>query len=341
MTIRPLAGWLLENFGIRRTLVWSGAFSFVGCFFLFFKQSVILLFIGRAVSGASYGVYSAGLLSYQALCVSEKTRGKMFSLLVVGSTLSMASATPLGEWFLLSSRETLYLAVGPVLSALCCLLGGRVGEGEMGEIRACVEKPWGTYNELFSLRPFLLLVITGTTIALVDATIINIPLLSAERGLVASYFLTSSAVAAVVVRMMGSSLINTLPRVVLLAPCGILMAGATILTSLFPTDLVFIAGGTLFGAGIGVGWPMLHALVADFLDPELLPKGSSTALLFYDGGFSAAPLIAGYFLPFLGTAGTFLAVSLASGGLLVLVEIFYWLPLYGKLRSLRAGKSAD
>ena len=336
MMSRLVAGWLLENFGIRRVLVWSGIFSFVGCSLLFFNQSPALLFIGRAISGASFGVYATGLFSYQALCVSEKTRGAIVSLLVIGGILTMATVTPLGEWFLLNSLYTFYLSIGPILSVLCCFLGSRVGAAETEESsqssQKCASgaKSWGTYSGLFSSRSYLFLILTGTLIAFTDAVIINISLLSVERGLVASYFLTSSAVVAVVVRLIGSPLLNVLPRAVLLAPCGILMAFSTILISLFPSSNIFVVGGILFGIGIGAGWPMFHALIADFLDPALRPKGTSAALFFYDTGFAVAPLIAGYFLPHLGAAGTLMAMALTTGSALLLLEVIYWLPFHRK-----------
>ena len=336
MVVRPLGGWLLENFGIRRVLAWSAMSCFAGCSLLFLSQSETLLFIGRAISGASVGVYTTGLLSYQALCIPQKSRGTMLSLLMVGGALPMATVTPLGEWLLLNSFDTFYLAIGPILSILCCFLGWRVGAAETEQTSSSGSKPWGTYSELFSSRPFLFLILTGSLLAFTDAIIINISLLAAEKGLMASYFLTSSAAVAVTVRVAGSPLLNVLPRVVLLAPCAILMACATILISLFPTNAVFVIGGIIFGIGIGAGWPMFLALIADLLDPALLPKGTSTALLFFNGGFSMAPLIVGYFVPLLGVARTFITVSLAVGAALILLEVFYWLPFYWKSRSPRA-----
>ena len=332
MLIRPLGGWLLENFGIRRTLVWSGILSFIGCSLFFFEQSAELLFIGRAISGAGFGVYTTGLFSHQALCVSEKMRGAMFSLLVVGGILPMCTVTPLGEWLLLGSRDTLYLAVGPALSVMCCFLGGRVKVAATVETSGGGEKSWGTYRGLFSSRSFLFLVLTGTIIALVDALIISLSLLAIENGLVVSYFLASLSITAVVVRLAGSPLLNVLPRVALLAPCGILMSCAMFTVSLFPVNSVFVTCGILFGVGIGAGWPMYHSLVGDLLDPALLPKGTATALFLYDFGFFMTPLIVGYFLPHFGTSGTFITISLAAGGALVLLEVFYWLPLYWKMR---------
>jgi len=330
MLTRPLGGWLLENFGIRRILVWSGMLSFIGCSLFFFRESAALLFAGRAMSGAAFGIYSMGLFSHQALCVSEKKRGAMFSLLVVGSILPMGAVAPLGEWLLYSSLDTLYLAAGPALSILCCIFGGRVDIAGTRETRCGAEKTWGTYRGLFSSRSFMFLALTGTVIALVDALIIKISLLAAENGLMTSYFLVSVSITAIIVRLPGASLLNVLPRVPLLAPCGILMSCAMILLSFFPSNGALVVGGILFGIGIGAGWPMYHALIGDFLSPLLLPKGTATALFLYDIGFFVTPLIVGYFLPRFGTTGTFAAIALAAGGALVLLEVFYWLPFYWK-----------
>lgn len=335
MLTRPLSGWLLENFGIRKMLVLGGLLSFIGCSLFFFEQSPVLLFIGRALSGAGFGIYSMGLFSHQALCVSEKMRGAMFSLLVVGSILPMGIVAPFGEWLLYNSQVMLYLAIGPALSVLCCFLGGRVSLATARDTHDDCGKNWGTYSGLFSSRSFLLLVFTGTLIALVDALTINMALLTYEKGLVTSYFFVSLSVTALIVRLPGAPLLNVLPRVALLAPCGILMSCSIILVSLFPSNGALVVGGILFGAGLGAGWPMFHALIGDILNPALLPKGTATALLLYDIGFCLTPLIVGYFSPRFGIAETFAAIALVAGSILVLIEVLYWLPLYWKSRSTR------
>ncbi|MCL2373906.1 MAG: MFS transporter, partial [Treponema sp.] len=294
MLTRPLGGWLLENFGIRRILVWSALLSFVGCALFFANESAALLRIGRALSGAifgiysiepatllllgrafsgaAFGIYSMGLFSHQALCVSEKRRGAMFSLLVVGSVLPMGAVAPLGEWLLNNSQTMIYLAIGPVLSIFCCFFGGRVNvqtvpDGLAGHKRAAGEKNWGSYHDLFSSRAFLFLIVTGTVIALVDALIIKLSLLAAEQGLTVSFFFASVSAAALVVRLPLASALNSLPRIPLIAPTGILMALSMIIVSFFPSNAALVTGGILFGAGLGAGWPMYHALISDILSP--------------------------------------------------------------------------
>jgi len=357
MLTRPLGGWLLENFGIRKILIWSGILSFIGSSLFFVNESAAvlligralggaafgidrvepatMLLIGRALSGAAFGIYSMGLFSHQALCVSEKRRGAMFSLLVVGSVLPMGAVAPLGEWLLYNSQVLLYLAIGPALSVLCCFFGGRVSVAETRETRGSGggEKSWGTYAELFASRSFMFLIVTGTVIALVDALIIKLSLLTVDKGLIISYFFASVSVTALIVRLPCASLLNSLPRVPLIAPCGILMALSMIVASFFPSNGALVVSGILFGAGLGAGWPMYHAIISDLLEPVLRPKGTATALLLYDIGFFASPLIVGYFLPRFGTSATFGGIAMAAGGVLALLGVFYWLPLYRKLRA--------
>ncbi|MCL2410950.1 MAG: MFS transporter [Treponema sp.] len=360
MLTRPLGGWLLENFGIRKILVWSGVVSFVGCVFFFANESTttiligralsgtvfgiyfinpaILILIGRALSGAAFGIYSMGLFSHQALCVSQKRRAAMFSLLVVGSVLPMGIVAPLGEWLLHNSQTMIYLAIGPALSLLCVFFGAKVNVTTKQETvtdsaaASTTEKNWGTYSKLFSSRPFLFLILTGTVIALIDALIITLSLLTADKGLMISFFFTSVAITALIVRLPGASILNALPRTPLLAPTGILMALGMILVSVFPSNGTLIVGGILFGIGLGAGWPMYQALISDLLEPILRPKGTATALLLYDIGYLATPLIVGYFLPVFGTSATFAMIALAAGGILVLLEIFFWLPFFRKMR---------
>ena len=80
---------------------------------------------------------------------------------------------------------------------------------------------------------------------------------------------------------------------------------------------------------------MFHALLADILCPALRPKGTVAALILYDVGFFVTPIFVGYLLPNLGIGGTLIVIASATGVALVLLEFFYWLPLYvkGKIKA--------
>jgi MFS family permease len=327
LTIRPFGGWVLEKFGIRKTLVWSSALCIVGSAILFLTDDVGPLLLGRILMGFGFGINTIGLFSYQSIAMKGKMRGATLALVMSGGILPMATVTPLGEWLLADSRLTLYLALGPILSVICLYFGSRVGVSKTPEgPKKKDERSWGTYGDLLSSRTFVILALTGTAIALVDAAAINISLFAEERGLIASYFLAGTAVTAVIVRIAGAKAINALPRAVSLCPCGILMACGTMLLSLRPSNASFLASGVLFGIGIGAGWPVLHSLLGDTLEVALRPKGMAVTMLMYDAGWFVTPILFGFVAPVLGMATTIFFLSSFVLIVLALIQIFYWLP---------------
>lgn len=336
MGIRPLGGWLLEKFGIRKTLIGAGALGFIGCTVLLFAKSVPFLILGRMLSGASFGIYGVGIFSYQAITVPAEKRGVIFSIVASGGVLPLATITPVGEWFLLHGHTSAYLLLGPLCSLACIYFGSRIGSPM---VSAKKEVDWGTYTDLLAFRPYLIVLLSGTLMALLDASVVCMSLLATERGLVASYFLTSSAVAATIVRVGGSNLIGILPRMLALSPGAICMAAGLFTVSVFPSNTVFLLGGTLFGIGIGMGWPVYLSLVADILPPILRPKGTATALLMYDCGWIVTPLIVGYCAYLLGTAWTFRLLSLAGLAAVTTLYTMYWIPLHRK--NARVGNDHD
>lgn len=327
MSIRPLGGWLLERFGVRKTLIGAGLLGFAGCSVLLFAKSIPFLLLGRILSGASFGVYGVGIFSYQAITLPPQKRGAALSLITSGGVLPMATITPLGEWFLIRGFTEAYLLLGPLCALACVYFGSKIGSPA---IAAKQKEDWGTYGELFSFRPYLVVLSSGAIMALLDASVVCMSLLAAERGLVASYFLTGSAVAAVIVRIAGSELIGLLPCMLVLSPGAVCMGLSLFAISAFPSNLLFLLGGIMFGVGIGFSWPLYLSLIADILPPILRPKGTATGLLMYDTGWILTPLITGYFMSVIGTAWTFRVLSLAGLSAALLIHIFYWVPLYRK-----------
>lgn len=326
MCMRPVGSLLLENIGVRNTLFIGGVIGVVGGMVLFFARSVPSLLLGRALTGASFGIYTIGLFSYQALAIPDEIRGAAFAIIVTGGILPSATVTPIGEWMILNAHTGLYLSMGPVFCLLCIYLARRLDVPVAVEKRGGRRKTWGRYRDLLALRSFRMLVTTGVMISLVDASVVCISMLAAERGLIASFYLASGAVFAVIVRTAGAHMLNLMPRRLFFAPCGLLMASALFLVSVAPSNTMFLVTGAFFGVGIGIVFPTLLSLVSDLLPAELRPKGVAFALLAYDCGWILTPLIVGYFSSVLGSAWTFRLLSLASLSALIALQFLYWVP---------------
>jgi MFS family permease len=324
MAARPLGGWMTENLGIRRTLACSAALAFVGCSMLAFTRDAVLICVGRAMSGVAFGLFTIGLFSYQALATTPETRGKHFSFTPCGAVLPTATVTPLGEWLVRGGHFRSFLAIGPIMCAASLYFGLKIAPGQTS--RGGEKKEWGSYRDLANSKPFVMLTLTGMTMALVDASVTSVSLFAAERNLVASYFLATYAITAVVSRILGAKLLNGLPRQFCVAPCGMLLACSLAAISLAPSNLSFLACGIVFGFGIGWGFPMWLASISDILPSELRPKGMALALLLYDLNWAATPLIVGYLTPSLGRASTFVALSAFTFTALAALSTFYWIP---------------
>jgi MFS family permease len=322
MLMRPVGGWLLENLGIRRTMFVGSVVGFAGCSILFGSHSVPMLFAGRVLSGAAFGIYTMGLFSYQSLEVPEDARGMSFALTVSGGILPAATVTPIGEWLITNGWMKSYLAIGPILCVVCFMLGRKMKSASEG----AAKKTWGKYRDLVFIRPFVMVALTGTMMALIDAATVSISLLALKHGLVTSYFMASYSVAALIVRLGGARVLNILPRSFCIAPCGMMMAGAIGAITYAPSNGAFLIWGALFGVGIGAGFPMLLASVSDALPPELMPKGAACALLLYDAGWAITPLIVGYMTPELGLERSFMALALVVFVAMSALMVFYWLP---------------
>ncbi len=333
MLARPVGSWSLENFGIRPTLVAASVVGLVGCLILYFARDIPMLLLGRILSGLSFGVFSIGIFSYQALIVPEAMRGATFSIVVSSGVLPTATITPLGEWLLIGGHLRLYLSLGPLMCVLCWILGRRLGHVQTVS-RDEEPQQWGSYSSLFQNRPFLVLSLTGILVALIDATTVGMSMYAAEYGVITSNFLVSSSLAAVSVRLFGSGVINRAPRSILIAPSGMLMAGALCAISLFPLNLTFLVAGAFFGAGIGAAFPMYLSLISDTLPPSLRPKGNACALFIYDTGWFLTPLVVGYASSLVGIAWTFRILSLVSLGSLIALQITHWMPAYFRKKRL-------
>jgi MFS family permease len=321
---RPAGGWMTENLGIKNTLAIGSVLGCAGCAMLFFTGSIPALFAGRIISGASVVIFTIRIYSYQGLVTTEKTRGRLFSLTGVGGVLPTATVTPLAEWFVAGGHTNLFLLMGPLMCVACFPLGRKIIMNDAPFVQR--EKTWGTYRGLMKSRPFAMLAVTGIMMALVDASSASISLLASERGLVTSYFMASFSVMAVLVRLAGGKMPESLPRIACVAPCGMLMGASLLIIAIMPSNASFMICGALFGAGIGAGFPMMLASVGDILPPELRPKATAAVLLMYDAGWTASPLFVGYLTPALGRAGTFIMLAAVTFAALAALTVVYWIP---------------
>ncbi|MDR1134313.1 MAG: MFS transporter, partial [Synergistaceae bacterium] len=257
MSARPIGGWMIENLGIRRTMASSALLAFAGCSMLFFEKSVPILYAGRIISGAGFGIFSIGLFSFQAIRTTHETRGAAFAITTIGGVLPMGVMTPVGDLLATGGHVKTYLAMGPVIGVICFLLSALFKDEKFKGTSS--RRSWGAYGSLARNGPFVMLAVTCAVMALIDASSVSISMMAAERGLVASSFIASLSVAAVTTRLCGARVLDRVPRSFSIAPCAMLMSCAVLAASAARSNVPFLLCGILFGVGIGCGFPLMLA----------------------------------------------------------------------------------
>ena len=307
--VRPFGGWMTEHLGVRKTLVTAGLVAALGGLLPLGDPSVVRLFLARVVTGVGFGSYCVALASLQCLVVPDRSRGATFAMTSIGSIAPMFLVIPLADALLQRGFFLAYLIEAPCLALAASATALLLPDIDK---RPCRLRPtWGSYRDLFALANVKLLLLSAFAFAVTDSAIVYIANLTASKGLTASPFISISGVTALVVRLLGRNLMDRLPRRKLAGPSFGLMALALLWASLTgeaeATDLTL--AGALFGAGLGVAFPVHMALVGDLTPPELRPKGTAMVYLAQDLSWMTLPLFIGFTSPLLGLPGAFRSLA--------------------------------
>ena len=131
------AGWLLDRYGYRKTLIWSlGLFTLasIGCAFV---QSLPGLLVFRALQGASAAVlYLNGPALVRAL-VPEEHRQRAFAIVASASPVGLCTGPVLGGLIAdYAGGQIVFVAVLPLVAVALMLLANQAGLDRRPETRA-------------------------------------------------------------------------------------------------------------------------------------------------------------------------------------------------------------
>jgi MFS family permease len=305
--IRPFGGWMTEQMGVRKTLVAAGLIAAVGGLLPLGDPSTARLLLARVVTGVGFGSYCVALTSLQCLVVPDRLRGSTFAMTTIGSIAPLFLVIPVADGLLQRGLFTAYLIEAPLLALAAATMAFFLPDREGG---ACVTRPaWGSYGQLFARSGMKLLLLSAFAFAVTDSAIVYVANLAGAKGLSASPFIAISGVAALVVRLLGRNLMDRLPRRKLAGPSFGLMALALLWASAAGNMTGLALAGALFGAGLGVAFPVHLALVGDLAPAELRPKGTAMVYLAQDLSWMGLPLFIGFTSPLLGLPGAFRALA--------------------------------
>ncbi|MDO9509471.1 MAG: MFS transporter [Thermovirgaceae bacterium] len=323
---RPFMAFLVERFSFRATLTGAALCCALGSIGLALSDiSLPLLVTSRVLMGFGFGLFLVSFTTYLTMVIPNEVRGGAFALITIGAMAPFLIVIPLIDWILHNGFFGLFIWVGPVIAAVCALVGMTFAKVDRN--RTAKNWRWGTYSQLFALPGARALFISVFVYGMTDAAIISISTLSMSRGLVSSCFMSSFAVGAIAVRFAGFRLMDVFPKD-RMYPAVIAVTSLSLFGTAFSvTNTAFAFWGFLYGIGVGVGFPLSLAMIGDVAPPDLRPKATAMVWLILDGCFFITPVVMGYASSILGVAGAFRVIP----GILFLfapaVYFFLWKPL--------------
>lgn len=297
---RPFLARILTFLGFRRLFLLSGVF-FLGSSICMaaFSASFWVAVVSRAVLGIASSLFKIGFSTYQAVVFKPSDRGRAYSLIMAGELLPLMTIAPVADWMIHNGFVSHYLTI-PVFMCLFAFLV-TLAVPEMKEADAKTRgvvvsaNPFYGMRDCFESPSFRFAICSIFLFSMTDATASFMAPMTKTFGLMASLFLSSNALVGVCVRLFGSRLLDRFSRGHFAALTTVLMSGALLLASINPTEKTLILGGFIFGAGMGLGFPLHLALVADSVPAVRQPQASAIMWFTIGINFSLVPLLMGWF----------------------------------------------
>jgi MFS family permease len=293
---RPFGGLLVDRIGFRRILRTAGAAAALAAAGVALAgTSLPGLLLSRALLGVANSLYVIALTVCQASAFEAEGRGAAFSLISAGGILPLLLLTPLGEWFIRNGHPAFYIWMPPLVALASAGLGRLLPEPELPRLAPSAPSGGGLARarEVLGDRRLRALLLSVTVFSLADASQLMLSTFAADRGLAASLFFACNATVSALMRTFGRRALDAFPRTALAATTISLVAAGLFLGGFAPSNLAFGLCGALFGVGMGAGFPLHLALIAD-LAPERL-RGMASSLLWFaiGGSFFLAPALIG------------------------------------------------
>jgi MFS family permease len=301
MLVRPVAGWAVDRHG-RRPFMLGGAALFVVAPLLYAgSHSLGALMAVRALHGVGMGLYPTGGTAMAADMAPPARRGFALGLVGTAANVALAVGPLLGIW-LVAARGYHWLFAASASLAILTLL---MTLAQRESLRAPVRVPL-SLDSAFSraaLYPCAVMLAFMTTYG---ALATYLPLYAAARGANAGLFFTVMAAGVIASRAVAGGLSDRLGRAPVAAAGTLCGALALVVVALAGGSWGLVAGGLVYGAGLGAANPALVAWCVDLVGPTERGKALGTFYSALELGIAAGALGAGSVLARAGYAAVFL-----------------------------------
>ena len=329
---RPLMTWLLYG----RNTTWAMVTSILcsSLTLLFYPciesdNAVWAIFCLRALHGFCLGIYSCCTISLLVACIPKGQSARGFALFSLTLLLPYAILPAIGEWLItLLGDEARLFAATSTLAVPALLTLPLLRQKLQQQTRNTKKAAKAAQNAFMwkSLHPkdlgFVYLACLSFSIMTNEAIFFMKGLCQVIHALPA-YFFTTYTSTIMLIRLLGNVLFDKLPRYPVMLSCSLLLAACTFaMAHAEGTELIWLS--IVYGAGLGLLYPLLAALVCDRSSPEMRPINSNIMMAAFDLSGFLAPMIGGLIVNAgLGYGSVFISTSLSISvcGLCILTDL--------------------
>lgn len=317
---RPFGSYLTEKMGLKRGILIMCLVMIAVTVPLIWMRTFVPLLIIRLAVGFIFGMAIVVIMAYQALVIPLEKRGSIYAWLGVAYVLPQVIVIPPAEYAVSNGWINLYLAMVPAFALLTLVFAlflpdTALSPGGHSTPGAAREQKWGKWREIRAIRGFWLLLFGTIAFAIESgSTLMFMPAYIKSRDMIASAFMVVNGSTALLWRIAAYRLMDTLNR---RRAMGVILAGmgcSLIFICSADSNIALMAGGFLFGTFMGIGFPVVMALVPDIFPSHLIPKGVSVSMFAMDLGFILSPVLAGYLGQLFDLGNVFTLVG--TGGIL-------------------------
>lgn len=311
VAIKPGLGMVVGR-GARRTFLSLGAFLAAASTvpWLFVTVPGTHLFLIRMAQGASFSIFSAASYAYIAASAPPARRAEALGIFGLSFFLPVSVGGWIGEWVIGRAGFQGLFAAGIGIAFLAALFPLGMGEP------SARERPSFASLKVFLSRTFLVPNTAGYLFGVAYGSIFTfLPVYLVVRGSESiGAFVFVYALSVIGTRTLGRKMLDRLPRE-WVSLCALLLMGAgNLLIPLVPGEVGIVLVGAAAGAGHGLLFPALSALVLDRVGEGSCAMAMAMFTSAFDMGLVTGAAAFGFVAERFGYEAMFITAAAVVGG---------------------------
>ncbi|MGJ7921532.1 MFS transporter [Neobacillus sp. LXY-4] len=324
IVIRPFAGYWLERYGKKRTLLSALILFSFATLFYFVPDSISSLLILRFIHGLGFGMSTTAMGAIVADILPDSRRGEGMGYFVLSTTIAMVvgpfiGLTAINQW---NISVLFVVCIFSTLLSLICGFGIKLPS----QLRTAVptQFKWGDLFEGTAV-PIALL---GGLLGFVYASILSfVSVFANEVGLmsISSWFFVIYAIVLLLSRPFTGKWFDLYGENWIIYPSLICFAVGMYVLGIVNSSILFIIAAALIGLGWGTASPSFQTIAVQYAAPKRRGMATATYLSIFDLGIGIGSFVVGLVMSKVG-----LDVIYQLSSVIILLGILVYYLIHGR-----------